>query len=246
MTAEEVDDRVRKAVALVSTAEQLAPYDPTTFNAALLIWRDIAGIPAQHRHRLLSELNSSDIKRLWRLSRRRLVASKDEARTVLGSFRVRDDLPQEPGEVVVFDGKAALPVHSLGVSAFSKAFFLSPRDYRLYGRVLLRRGPLGDWLYPLYYRVNPQQIAIPGTGDIADLSLDYLAPQQLDLQPDDLPIRSWPSPREHLYPFSCALTDYLRPVGPGVYVGVGYKEARPGQDLGPRFLYFLLVKRWQQ
>ena len=37
--------------------------------------------------------------------------------------------------------------------------------------------------------------------------------------------------------------DYLRAVGPGVYVGVGWKQGREGTtELGRRFLAFLLVK----
>ncbi len=37
--------------------------------------------------------------------------------------------------------------------------------------------------------------------------------------------------------------DYLRAVGPGVWVGVGWREPRPGVDVGRRFLLFMLVRR---
>ena len=39
------------------------------------------------------------------------------------------------------------------------------------------------------------------------------------------------------------LTDYLRAVGPGVWVGVGWREPQPGVDVGRRFLHFMLVRR---
>jgi len=35
--------------------------------------------------------------------------------------------------------------------------------------------------------------------------------------------------------------DYLRAVGPGVYVGIGWKQ--PDSAEAKRFLYFMLVKR---
>lgn len=38
VSAEEVEKKLRKAAALIATADELAPYDPRTFNAALLIW----------------------------------------------------------------------------------------------------------------------------------------------------------------------------------------------------------------
>ena len=37
-----------------------------------------------------------------------------------------------------------------------------------------------------------------------------------------------------------AQVDYLRAVGPGVYVGVGWKQ--PGTEQAKRFLYFMLVR----
>ena len=38
--------------------------------------------------------------------------------------------------------------------------------------------------------------------------------------------------------------DYLRAVGPGVYVGVGWKQGKEGTtELGRRFLAFMLVRQ---
>lgn len=52
----EVQDRLNKLVALIQTAELLAPYDTNEYNAALLLWTHIASIPPSVRPRLLDRL----------------------------------------------------------------------------------------------------------------------------------------------------------------------------------------------
>lgn len=76
------------------------------------------------------------------------------------------------------------------------------------------------------------------------MQLEYLSPDDLQLAPDQLP-KQWPPPKEPLYPFNGGLTDYCRIVAPGVLVGVGWKAARPGKDIGRRFLHFMLVKKYE-
>jgi hypothetical protein len=71
------------------------------------------------------------------------------------------DLPASPAQLSHFRGKAALPTHVLGVSRFSKAFFLQPGSEVLYGRVLLGKGPLGDLLYPLYFQASVGTAVVP-------------------------------------------------------------------------------------
>jgi hypothetical protein len=87
----------------------------------------------------------------------------------------------------MFRGKAALPTHVLGVSSFEKAFFLRPaapapggagrssssgssssdgdsrtgEEEALHGRVLLGKGPLGDLLYPLYFKADVGPSVVP-------------------------------------------------------------------------------------
>ncbi len=51
---------------------------------------------------------------------------------------------------------------------------------------------------------------------------------------------AWPPPRPPLPPFGGGLVDYVRAVGPGVYVGSGWKEKRAGQP--KEFLYFLMIR----
>ena len=76
------------------------------------------------------------------------------------------------------------------------------------------------------------------------MQLEYLSPSDLQLAPDQLP-KQWPLPKAPLYPFNGGLTDYCRMVAPGVLVGVGWKAARPGKDIGRRFLHFMLVKTYE-
>ncbi len=76
------------------------------------------------------------------------------------------------------------------------------------------------------------------------MQLEYLAPKDLGLEAQHVP-KGWPHPKEPLYPFSGGLIDYCRLVAPGVLVGVGWKAAIPGKDVGRRFLHFLLVKSYK-
>lgn len=104
----------------------------------------------------------SDIKRLWKAAGQRYGAPKQQqAATVGPEFSIWRDLPAEPGQLALFAGKAALPTHVLGISSFSKAFFLHPATEQLYGRVLLGKGPLGDVLYPLYFKASVGPSVVP-------------------------------------------------------------------------------------
>jgi hypothetical protein len=85
-------------------------------------------------------------------------------------------------------------------------------------------------------------VSVPGTNERADLALDYRnVPVMPHSTPRDVAAGgvSWPRPRLALYPFD-TLVDYLRPLGPGVIVGRGYRLI----DGAPKaFLSFVLVRR---
>jgi|TARA_B110000977_G_scaffold26760_1_gene33486 hypothetical protein len=51
--------------------------------------------------------------------------------------------------------------------------------------------------------------------------------------------RWWPIPKFPVPPFD-TLVDYLRPLGPGVYVGKGWR----GGGAGDEFLTFILFRRY--
>lgn len=85
--------------------------------------------------------------------------------------------------------------------------------------------------------------AAAATEELTDMHLNYKSPADLNLAPEQVP-RNWPQPKEPVYPFNGGLTDYCRMVAPGVLVGVGWKAARPGKDIGRRFLHFMLVRKY--
>ncbi|KAL4447433.1 hypothetical protein ABPG75_004652 [Micractinium tetrahymenae] len=235
-----VEQRLSMVVNMVATAEMLVPYDRSAVNLGLILWGAIRNIPHKHRRELLSRLSSADIKRLWKAAGQRYSAPKQQAAAALGpDFSIWRDMPAAPGQLALFRGKAALPTHVPGISAFSKAFFLHPQTEQLYGRVLLGKGPLGDLLYPLYFKTSVGPSVVPTTQELCDMTLQYLPPDRLGLNRDDLPRSLWPAPRPHLPPFHEGFTDYLRAVAPGVYVGLGYRTTATEVN---EPLYFLMVQ----
>lgn len=75
------------------------------------------------------------------------------------------------------------------------------------------------------------------------MQLQYLPLAYLQIQPKDVP-EHMPTPKEPRWPFSGNLTDYMRAIGPGMFVGRGWKRpmnASP-REPGTGFLYFLLVR----
>lgn len=235
-----VEQRLNMVVNMVATAELLVPYDRSAVNLGLILWGAIRNIPHRHRQQLLSRLSSADIKRLWKAAGQRYSAPRQQQAAAVGpDFSIWQDMPTEPGQLALFRGKAALPTHALGISSFSKAFFLHPGTEQLYGRVLLGKGPLGDALYPLYFKASVGPSVVPTTQELCDMTLQYLPPDRLGLDREDLPRSAWPRPRPHLPPFHEGFTDYLRAVAPGVYVGLGYRTASTEVN---EPLYFLMVQ----
>ena len=76
-------------------------------------------------------------------------------------------------QVVEFEGKAAVPLS--GLFKFRKAFFLHPKTDELCGHVDLQKGPLGNALYPLYYKASVTPSLIPGTIAILGICISALA-----------------------------------------------------------------------
>lgn len=75
------------------------------------------------------------------------------------------------------------------------------------------------------------------------MSIEYPPAHQLDLDSPSLVPATWPHPPSQAqpWPFSGGLVDYLRPVGPGVYVGVGWKGSEGSRK--SQFLYFVMARR---
>lgn len=75
------------------------------------------------------------------------------------------------------------------------------------------------------------------------MALEYRDPEHLLLSAADLPDDTWPRPGLHRYPFNGGLVEYMVPVGPGVFVGCGWKEKPNSGLVGERFCTFVLVRR---
>ena len=77
---------------------------------------------------------------------------------------------------------------------------------------------------------------------MTDMQLSYLPLSYLQIEPADIP-PGLPKPREPRWPFSGGLVDYMRAVGPGVFVGRGWKQPTSNIIDGSGFLYFILVRQ---
>ncbi len=58
LTAEEIDQRIKRAYNFITTSEKLIPFDPSSTNLGLVIWQALRDIPSQHRPELLNRLSS--------------------------------------------------------------------------------------------------------------------------------------------------------------------------------------------
>lgn len=117
----EAHDRLNKLVALIQTAEMLAPFDPDDYNAALLLWNQIAAIPPSLRPSLLDRLRPTcvpylraqlpctththagprDILRLWQLAGQRYKASRERVVNATQNYSLWTDMPTQPGQACV-------------------------------------------------------------------------------------------------------------------------------------------------
>lgn len=196
----------------------------------------------------------SDIRRLWTVAGLRYSAPPGAIAAAIGpEYSLWRDLPQDIATIVYFEGKSALPTHALGISSFTKAFFLgSERGQRanefeehLFGRVI-HPTPIANrvWPGPMYFRSSVGTSLVPILGELCDLTIAYLDPDELKLNLEDIPRSAWPLPRHQLRPFDGGYIDYVRTAGPSVLVGLGYRtrEAGSGLPMVPSPLYFIMVK----
>jgi len=245
LSAAEREERLAQTLALIGTYNKLAPFDKSAYNPAIMLWQCLKKLPTEDKLKLLDRLDFRDIRKIWFISQKLAEAKQDQLAASMGpDYSIWDEFPEDPGEVKVFEGKASVPfAGGLRLDRFQKAFFLHPKTFSLMGRVLLGRGILGDILYPLYFTGDVERILIPSTGEVADVSLDYLEPENMPLTREDIPRSAWPTPGKHRFPFDGGLVDYMRPVGPGVFVGCGWKETLDAGMIGEQFLTFLMVAK---
>lgn len=145
-------------------------------------------------------------------------------------------------QVVCFEGRAASLARFVGWDRFSKEMTMDPESCVVHGHTKMHNVPLGDVLYPLYFQTEATEERIPATGEMTEMQIRFLTKNETERSMTRIP-DSWPTPRDPAFPFDGGLTDYLRPIGPGCYVGVGWKEPRlEFGDMGRRFLTFLMIK----
>eukprot|EP01025_Chloroclados_australasicus_P008498 TRINITY_DN13027_c0_g1_i1.p1 TRINITY_DN13027_c0_g1~~TRINITY_DN13027_c0_g1_i1.p1 ORF type:complete len:254 (-),score=13.20 TRINITY_DN13027_c0_g1_i1:46-807(-) len=208
----------------------------------------IRKLSAKDRLELLKRLRSKDIISLWRIAAKFFTAKPSELASVVGAWSALDDFPSlDDPAPVTFYGKAALPISVPFVDRFDKLFTSIETEEDgeiMLGRVNVRKGALGNSLYPLYFETAVSDVlTVPATGEVALMALRYRGKASCRFDPSSLPGGSaiWPAIRDPLFPFDSTLVDFIRPVGPGVYVGAGWKYP-PREPLGRRFLHFLLVR----
>jgi hypothetical protein len=85
-------------------------------------------------------------------------------------------------------------------------------------------------------------VCYAGTTSPTEVRLEYQSLDRLELDRGSVP-ESLPTPKEPIWPFG-GLTDYMRIVGPGMFVGRGWKQADGVTDnrKGSGFLHFVLIR----
>lgn len=244
------EEALQRAQNLIATAEKLVPFDPSSTNMGLVMWTTLREVPPELRPRLVAGLSSGDIRRLWRLAGLRYGAPSGAVAAAIGpEYSLWRDLPGDSAHISYWRGRAALPTHALGISSFQKAFFQAlmtepTEPDTLFGRVI-HPTPVANWGYPgpMYFRAAVGPAVVPATGELCDMTLQYLDPYELGLQSDDIPRSAWPRPRPQRRPFDAGFTDYVRVVGPGMLVGMGYRTRASGSGvpLVPSPLYFAMA-----
>ena len=221
----------------------------------------LESLSEEGRMMFLDGLSSSGIENAWTIAGEGYALTRAERSTARGvDFHAAneilggdDDDEVDGSRVRVFEGKVG-KLRGSFLNRFSKAFYVDEDDdplrgvpsTKFLGRASIKKGPL-DALLPLYFASNDLEddaLYVPGTNERADLSLDYRnVPVLPSKRPEADADYSWPAPRLALWPFD-RLVDYIRPLGPGVLVGRGYRHTA-GDDASTtstRFLDFVLVR----
>ena len=262
---DEEEDRAAKLAAILNAYDDTALATART-NVSIYVRDRIAELTPRGKMKLLEFLSSSGVENAWVVAGEGYGLTREErayvgadgseedfhvVNEIIGDDEDDDDEGDYTNRVYVFEGKVSkLPGSFL--NRFAKAFYIERDDdpmrtaasRRFLGRAPIRKGPL-DGLLPLYFASNDfsdDSVSVPGTGERADLALDY---RDVPVMPNSTPLDaraggvSWPRPRLALYPFN-TLVDYLRPLGPGVIVGRGYRLI---DGVSPKkFLSFVLVR----
>lgn len=247
------------AVNTIKTAETLVPYSSDAVNLGVLIWDLIDNIPSTERHKLLDELAECDIMRLWRLAGERNKASiSNLAMSKVPDYSIWEDMPKEGSkDIPRFRGRALLP---MGLGSFEKQLF-SPLTTgegsaetqhcaQVYGHVLHSgyATMIKNAIYPgpLYFKAIVEPSLVPMLSDTCDMVFTYtLEETSMEEIRSIAAIQGWRVPKTcNPPPFDSNYTDYIRVVGPGVFVGLGYGDNNNTvvSGLMPRPLFFAMIR----
>lgn len=259
---------VQYVVNTIKTADTLVPYQKDAVNLGIFIWDLIDCVPPADRGKILDHLSDSDIMRLWRLAGDRSKASIPAlAMSKVPNYSIWEDMPKTGSQTSIrFRGRAVLPMASRLGNFEKELFHLNARqtdqveetcsDLQIYGRVQ-HSGPIGfikETVYPgpLYFKVFVGSSIVPLLSDTCDMIFSYSLEESGVKRISNIAgTQRWQAPRlKNLPPFDDDFTEYIRVVGPGMFVGLGYKEISEKwmiQDdilshFIPRPLFFAMVR----
>lgn len=255
--------QLQLTVNTIKTAESLVPYSKDAVNLGTLVWDLIDSVPPGDRHKILDQLSDSDILRLWRISGEKNKATVSQiAASKVPEYSVWEDMPRE-GSSSSFKGRAVLPIR-MGMGTFDKELFYGSCDHidskyseeevcmPIFGRVVHSgyAAVLKEMLYPgpLYFKAIVGSSIVPILSDTCDLVFSYsLDEYSMEAIRNVGASQGWRAPKaNNPSPFDGDYTDYLRVVGPGVFVGLGYGdysgEHSIVSSLIPRPLFFAMIR----
>ena len=189
---EDEDGRERaERLAAVVNCYDVAALSASATRASSYVREELAGMTTAQKMIFMDALSSTGIENAWTIAGEGYALTRAERAASAGSTKdfhaaneiLGDDDANARGDGVrVFEGRVAkLPTKFL--NRFAKAFYVDEDDdpmrsaasRRFLGRAPIKKGPL-DALLPLYFASNDftdDSVTIPGTGERADLSLDY-------------------------------------------------------------------------
>lgn len=216
----------------------LVPMNANTYDQVSFLWKKIDDVPEERRHRLLDLLTPKHISNMWEITGEVFENSNfsqlDTESLLLGLER---EYPLKPVKWIGKITDAPWPLEWF--SRFKKVFFLGT-DGSVYGRVIT-----GGWLLqditrlmlPLYFEVRDVRKVV-ATEEPCNIAFEY-GEGQIHLC--DIPT-NFPKPAKHPWPFSDGSFDYIRPVGPGVFVGQWWQEGKDIKQIPEKRANLLLIK----
>lgn len=221
----------------------------SNYNHAAFLWKKIAAIPEERRHRLLDLLEPRHITAMWKMAELRY---QDPGLYLQNASRFLHSPASKPLEPVIWRGQVNdVPWIVSFLSRFKKAFFYT-EDRELYGRVITGGAfleGLGNIVAPLYFHVKPIKTVL-ATNEQCDFAFSYDA-GHMELK-NAVP-NAFPQPGKHPSPFGKEFFDYVRVVGPGVVVGQSWYGSFPEKQdprkpgVGPRKYLgeFVLIQKYE-